>query len=527
MHFITRGVQHWTELEDPYDEIVIGPAKFDSTSYKFFTGPGLTVDALIESIDPGNEELKKRAFDFVALCLEINDGFTALGISRVLPSCLHFLVSKRLKRLYKIASMTVRDVQFAIFNLGFDTNRLYLESCPPAPSSPDTDPILRRVKTVLTHPIGDYAVQPREASMAAHGVTMAHYSRGASYTVGPTKNISERATSILPLFGGEVFTNALVHEVIVENGRAVGVRVCEASAQVASRVDVPLVELRATNIVWSAGIFNLYQRLPQTLPEVQAFQDPAKRTVRPSNGHIYLFCKLRGNAADIGLPTHNLWYFNSDDLDTAFDMYFANPRGSRPPTVYIGFPCTKDTQWETRFPGVSNCILISDGLWEWFEEWSTEPAHNRGESYEAFKEQLSNILLDILFEVVPQVKGKVEFSMLGTPLTEVTYFASFQGGSYGTKCEAAMFDAVNRRWTTTPKTNIPRLFLAGSDAFLPSVCGAMHGGCFGAVAVLGYMHSMRLAWAFLSDFAASLKEDNAKLSWLGAYLLAALKSVQD
>ena len=47
------------------------------------------------------------------------------------------------------------------------------------------------------------------------------------------------------------------------------------------------------------------------------------------------------NTDEIGLPDHNLWYFNGYDLDDAFDKYFANPTEVRPPTVYIGFPCTK------------------------------------------------------------------------------------------------------------------------------------------------------------------------------------------
>jgi len=61
-----------------------------------------------------------------------------------------------------------------------------------------------------------------------------------------------------------------------------------------------------------------------------------------------------------------------------------------------------------------------------------------------------------------------------------------------------MFDPVNRSWTTTPYTEIPGLYLAGSDAFLPSVIGAMYGGCLGASAVLGKMGSLRLGYAILS-----------------------------
>ena len=73
--------------------------------------------------------------------------------------------------------MTVRDVQHAIFNLGYSSDDL-LRNCPKAPEGNEVDPSVRRMKAVLTHPIGDYAVQPRDATFAAHGVTAAHYMNG-------------------------------------------------------------------------------------------------------------------------------------------------------------------------------------------------------------------------------------------------------------------------------------------------------------------------------------------------------------
>lgn len=44
--------------------------------------------------------------------------------------------------------------------------------CPKAPEGNEPDMILRKLKGALTHPIGDYAVQPREASFAAHGISL-------------------------------------------------------------------------------------------------------------------------------------------------------------------------------------------------------------------------------------------------------------------------------------------------------------------------------------------------------------------
>jgi hypothetical protein len=222
-------------------------------------------------------------------------------------------------------------------------------------------------------------------------------------------------------------------------------------------------------------------------------------------GHIFLFCKIRGNADEIGLPDHNLWYFNGYDLDNAFDAYFKDPTSVRPPTVYIGFPCTKDVTWKKRFPGISNCILISDGLYEWFERWADKPVRNRGEDYMEFKDKLTKHLMDILTEFVPQVKGRIEYYHLGT------------------QCCPEMFAPINRNWTTTPYTEISGLYLAGSDAFLPSVTGAMYGGCISASAVLGTLGTLRLGHAILSHLAIRLREENPKLSRVEAYLLAIKK----
>ncbi|KAL7530459.1 hypothetical protein ACHAXR_003509, partial [Thalassiosira sp. AJA248-18] len=525
LKFMSRGKQEWRRLDDPYDQIFfpqdsnVADGRPNFNIYEFNSGVKNVIDSLVSRVDPNNEILRSQCEIWMELATMINRGFTALGWTRIIPSFLHFLLSKQVNQLYKLASYSVRDVQYAIFNKGYSIDEL-LKDCPKAPAGPEPDPILRRVKAVLNHPIGDYAVQPRVATFAAQGITMAHYAEGASYTVGPTQNLSLRMSSMLREMGGEVFCDATVDEIIIEHGRAVGVKVRNTSAGKYGQ----LSEIRARNIVCATSIFNLHHKLlPRDHPSVKEFMDPEKRTIKESNGHVFLFVKIKGDATELELPTHNLWYFNSYDMDEAFDKYYADPITHRPPTVYVGFPCTKDPTWPKRLPGVSNCILISDGLYEWFEKWIGTSVHERGEDYEKFKDQLAKHLLDILYETVPQARGKVEYWTLGTPLTEVSYLSSFRAASYGTKCDINIFNKLNDKWTTTPHTQIPGLVMAGSDAFLPAVCGAMYGGILGASSVLGYAGSLRLVWAFLGEFAAALQKDNPKMSRPAAYALATKK----
>lgn len=105
---------------------------------------------------------------------------------------------------------------------------------------------------------------------------MAHYMEGAAYTVGPTNNISIRNSSMLRNFGGEVLCDATVEQIIIENGRAVGVKVRNTSAG----KDSPITEIRAKNIVCATSVFNLHNKLlPQDHPSVKEFNDKSKRSI--------------------------------------------------------------------------------------------------------------------------------------------------------------------------------------------------------------------------------------------------------
>ena len=272
-----------------------------------------------------------------------------------------FYFADRLFRLMKYGALTVRDVQHAVLSLGYSKEQLLAE-CPKAPPEKDPNATIQRLKAILAHPIGDYGVQPRNASMAAHSVTAQHYIEGGSYTVGPTQNISINLTSVVRAYDGEVLVDATVRDILIEHDKAVGVLVSNTSVLDIIGDAAPVTEIRARQVVCGTTAYNLYNHLlPQDHPVVQKFHDPNERTIRQSNGHLFVFCKIKGDADDLALPNHNLWYFHGDDLDEAFDKFYSSPTEFRPPIVYIGFPCTKDPTWKKRFPGMSNCIVISDG----------------------------------------------------------------------------------------------------------------------------------------------------------------------
>lgn len=138
LNFITKGQQGWTKLDDPYDQVIfpqddtVKPGLPNRSRYNFVTGSEATIQSVISQIDPNNLELKIKARIWMQLCLRIDTGFTALGLSRILPKVLHFLVRPRVDELMKLASYTVWDTQYAVFNLGYTIEQL-LQECPKAP----------------------------------------------------------------------------------------------------------------------------------------------------------------------------------------------------------------------------------------------------------------------------------------------------------------------------------------------------------------------------------------------------------
>ena len=95
-------------------------------------------------------------------------------------------------------------------------------------------------------------------------------------------------------YGGECLVNAHIDEILIENGRAVGVRVCKATSMEPGSEKKPnMIEIRAPIVINATGIHNLYNKLlPQDFPLVKEFKETNKMI--PSYGHMYLFVAIKG-----------------------------------------------------------------------------------------------------------------------------------------------------------------------------------------------------------------------------------------
>jgi len=198
----------------------------------------------------------------------------------------------------------------------------------------------------------------------------------------------------------------------------------------------------------------------------------------PSLSHLYLYVGLKHTAEELGLSGTNLWIYSDADHDANFARFLRDP-GLPFPSVYVSFPSAKDPSFQDRFPGRATIEVITLGPYEWFQPWADTRWKRRGVDYEHFTTQGAGRLLDHLYAHVPQVRGKVDYSELSSPLSTRHFSGHPQGELYGLSPTPDRF-----RMRLRARTAVRGLFLTGQDLATLGVVGAMFGGPMAASAVL-------------------------------------------
>jgi len=329
---------------------------------------------------------------------------------------------------------------------------------------------------VLCGQWGDMGLPPKHSTFLVHAMIARHYLHGGYYPVGGSWRIAESIIPRIQRAGGEVFTYARVKRILVEQGK-----VCGVEMQDGHRIDCDCV-------VSDAGVHNTFRRLLASEPVEQAGYHRLLSTVRPSVAHLGVYIGLKATAEELGLPRTNFWIYPHNDFDAAVDR-FMQDRNAPFPVVYISFPSAKDPDYLNRRPGTATIEIVAPAPYEWFEQWKDTGWGKRGDDYEAFKAQLGERLMQYLYDKLPQLKGRVDYYEVSTPLS-TDYFCAYQRGElYGLDHDPRRMRAD---WLG-PRTRISGLWLTGQDVLTCGVTGAMMAGMLTATALVGPRKMGRLA----------------------------------
>jgi all-trans-retinol 13,14-reductase len=424
----------WAEMQPVYDNIIIG-----KNSYPFVKGKDNLKADLIRWFPEENKGIEQY-FDLITEVAVSAKGFYSDRI-----------FSRRLGNI-----------------MGFFTRRKFLKH-----ADKTTLEVLRGLTSdkeliaVLSGQYGDYGMPPAESSFAMHATLMRHYFAGGNYPVGGASSFAKTIGKVILDNGGKMFIRAGVKELIVKDNKAIGVLMEDGRSVYADKV------------VSNAGILNTYKNfIPKEVFKKHHLSEQLE-ALDSSTAHICLYIGIKESPEQLDLGTTNLWIYPHADHDKAI-ADFLNDINAPLPVVYISFPSGKDPEWTANFPGRSTVEIITCMPYKWFEKWEDERWQKRGEEYEAFKEQMSQRLLAHLYEQKPQLKGKIDYYELSTPIS-TKHFTSYEKGEiYGINHGPKRFRLDFLR----APTPIKNFYLCGQDIVTVGIGGAAFSGILTASAIL-------------------------------------------
>jgi all-trans-retinol 13,14-reductase len=448
--FLSSGKLKWAPMDAEYDRFYIGDKVFNAIA-----GKQEFRDNLVRQFPH-----EVRAIDtYLKLLDRSGDALSAFGLSRSMPTILRWLAKPWLA--WKLRGAFRRRTWDVLSELTSD----------------------RDLIATLCGQWGDMGMPPKRSPFMAHAMIARHYLYGGYYPVGGSWRIAETIIPKIKAGGGEVFTYARVEEILVESGKVAGVKMQDGH------------RIECNCVISSAGAANTFNHLlPDPVVERSGYRRRMQR-VQPSFAHLGVYVGLQGTAQELDLPRTNFWIYPGNDYDAALDV-FMDDQDAAFPIVYISFPSAKDPDYENRHPGTATIEIVAPAPYEWFEKWHDATWGKRGDDYEAFKHALGERLLEYVYEKLPQLRGKVDYYEVSTPLS-TNWFGGYQRGElYGL---AHTCERLDQDWLR-PKTDIPGLWLTGQDVLTCGVTGAMMAGLLTTMSMVG---ARRMAPLLKEIYAAS------------------------
>lgn len=319
----------------------------------------------------------------------------------------------------------------------------------------------QHLKGILTGQWPDFGAPPEKSAMAFHSAVASDFLKGSYYPIGGAQCISDSVEVIVEKHGGKCLVNRDVSEIIVEGGRAVGVRASHKGA---------VVTYRAPIIVSNANAGVTFGKL---VPKDYCAEEKSKvARLKAGVSALILFLGLKDDPRKHGFDDANYWLYSSSNHDLASQQ--SDPRMIE--GGFLSFGSLRD-------PAAKSHVaqIIGFSQYDYWREYATKRWKRRGEDYESIKEEIANHMIERAEQFMPGIKELVEYKELATPVTVETFANHPQGMIYGQLCDA---DRVEKdSWRIS--TSLPGLYLAGSDVGSPGVNGAMMASLFTAVKLLG------------------------------------------
>ncbi|MGZ3456729.1 MAG: phytoene desaturase family protein [Polyangiales bacterium] len=325
-------------------------------------------------------------------------------------------------------------------------------------------------RAVMLGQSGDYGLPPSKVSAMLHLGLAGHYFRGAYYPEGGGQVIADRLCARIESLGGSIHLRHPIERVIIENGRAVGVRV-------AARAGEPARDVRADIVLSNADLKKTFLDLvgPEHLPSEYVTRT---RDYEMAAALIITFLGLKGGVERLGAT--NYWAFDTVDTESVYRDLGRHTGEIRTHGCYVTSASRKDPGNALHHApeGITNVevmTLVPGSL----ERFGVDPSvvatwdYKKNERYRTIKKQLEDDMIRRLDALFPGAASHVVFRETATPVSHVRYTNATDGTGYGLAATPEQF--LERR--PGYRSPIQGLYLCGASTRAGhGIVGAMSSG---------------------------------------------------
>lgn len=247
------------------------------------------------------------------------------------------------------------------------------------------------------------------------------------YPVGGSGAIIDALVRGMEKFGGKLRLNSHVSEILVENQRAVGVKLRNGE------------EIRTNQgVVSNASVWDTMKIIPpQAIPNDYR---QARENTPACDSFLHLHLGIDGTGLEDKIGCHYVVLKNWE---------ITAPQN----LVAVSIPSVLDPSLA---PEGKHCIHVYTPATEPYELWAN--LDRRSEAYQQQKQERAEVMWLALEKIIPDIRDRTELTLVGTPLTHERYLRRDRG-SYGPALIAG------KETFPGPQTPLNGLFCCGDGTF--------------------------------------------------------------
>ena len=306
-----------------------------------------------------------------------------------------------------------------------------------------SDPILRQV---LVGILPLYAGEKDRTPFATHALITDFYNQSAFRIVGGSSTIANSLTSSIQKMGGKVLTRHRATKIECDESHATAVITSNGERFPADLIISAIHPTSTTQLIDSHLIRPAYRR--------------RLKNIRNTTAAFTVYLKFRKNR--VKYMDSNLYYYRSNNT-WGCENYDAQ---SWPKCLLYMHFCHQENPVYAE-----TGEILTYMNYEEIRQWDGTRIGQRGKSYEDFKKEKAEIILDALEQEVPGIRNDIEKYYTSTPLTYLDYTGTPEGAMYGVAKDINVIGTGS----VSCKTRIPNLLLTGQSITSHGMLGVLAG----------------------------------------------------